>query len=230
MSWAEWADAVEIEPSIYASDFSRLGEQLGPLRAAGAKVFHFDVGDGHFIPEITIGPVVAAAISPLTRGWGARLDCHLMVSEPEKHFEAIAKAGGDSVTFHVEACDEPARAIGHARSLGLGVGLALNPETAVEDAARAADGADLVLCMSIHPGYSGQAFMPEALDRIGRLRELLPSGVRLQVDGGINSESARAARDAGADLLVAGSAIFWKDDPAAAYAELVELVTEPAHA
>jgi ribulose-phosphate 3-epimerase len=230
MSWAEWADAVEIEPSIYASDFSRLGEQLGSLRAAGAKVFHFDVGDGHFIPEITIGPVVAAAISPLTRGWGAKLDCHLMVSEPEKHFEAIAKAGGDSVTFHVEACDEPARAIGHARSLGLGVGLALNPETAVEDAARAADGADLVLCMSIHPGYSGQAFMPEALDRIGRLRELLPSGVRLQVDGGINSESARAARDAGADLLVAGSAIFWKDDPAAAYAELVELVTEPAHA
>ena len=120
--------------------------------------------------------------------------------------------------------------IGQARSLGLDVGLALNPETAVEDAARAADGADLVLCMSIHPGYSGQAFMPEALDRIGRLRELLPSGVRLQVDGGINSESARAARDAGADLLVAGSAIFWKDDPAAAYAELVELVTEPAHA
>lgn len=230
MSWADWADAVEIEPSIYASDFSRLGEQLGSLRAAGAKVFHFDVGDGHFIPEITIGPVVAAAISPLTRGWGAKLDCHLMVSEPEKHFEAIAKAGGDSVTFHVEACDEPARAIGHARSLGLGVGLALNPETAVEDAARAADGADLVLCMSIHPGYSGQAFMPEALDRIGRLRELLPSDVRLQVDGGINSESARAARDAGADLLVAGSAIFWKDDPAAAYAELVELVTEPAHA
>ena len=230
MSWADWADAVEIEPSIYASDFSRLGEQLGSLRAAGAKVFHFDVGDGHFIPEITIGPVVAAAISPLTRGWGAKLDCHLMVSEPEKHFEAIAKAGGDSVTFHVEACDEPARAIGHARSLGLGVGLALNPETAVEGAARAADGADLVLCMSIHPGYSGQAFMPEALDRIGRLRELLPSGVRLQVDGGINSESARAARDAGADLLVAGSAIFWKDDPAAAYAELVELVTEPAHA
>jgi len=230
MSWADWADAVEIEPSIYASDFSRLGEQLGSLRAAGAKVFHFDVGDGHFIPEITIGPVVAAAISPLTRGWGAKLDCHLMVSEPEKHFEAVAKAGGDSVTFHVEACDEPARAIGHARSLGLGVGLAVNPETAVEDAARAADGADLVLCMSIHPGYSGQAFMPEALDRIGRLRELLPSGVRLQVDGGINSESARAARDAGADLLVAGSAIFWKDDPAAAYAELVELVTEPAHA
>src|SRR5918994_2887108 len=229
MSWSEWADTVEIEPSIYASDFSRLGEQLGVLHAAGAKILHFYVGDGHFIPEITIGPVVAGSISPLIRGWGARLDCHLMVSEPEKHFEAIAKAGGDSVTFHLEACDVPARAIADARSLGLGVGLAVNPETAVEDVA-AADGVDLVLCMSIHPGYSGQAFMPEALARIGRLRELLPSGVRLQVDGGINPETARAARDAGADLLVAGSAIFWQDDPAAAYTQLVDLVSEPARA
>jgi ribulose-phosphate 3-epimerase len=230
MSWSEWADAVEIEPSIYASDLSRLGDQLGSLRTAGAKIFHFDVGDGHFIPEITIGPIVAASVSPLTRGWSARLDCHLMVSGPEKHFEAIAKAGGDSVTFHVEACDEPRRAIAQARSLGLGVGIALNPESRVEDAVAAAEGADLVLCMSIHPGYSGQAFMPEALDRIARLRELLPADVRLQVDGGINHETARAARDAGADLLVAGSAIFWNDDPAAAYAALVGLVTEPARA
>jgi ribulose-phosphate 3-epimerase len=225
MSWAERADRVEIEPSIYASDFSRLGEQLGALRAAGAGVFHFDVGDGQFIPEITIGPVVAASISPLMRGWGARLDCHLMVREPEKHFEAIAKSGGDSVTFHVEACDEPARAIAHARSLGLEVGVAFNPETSVEDAVAAAEGVDLVLCMSIHPGYSGQVFRPDALDRIARLRELLPGDVRIQVDGGVNRGTALAARDAGADLLVAGSAIFWNDDPAAAYRELVGVVT-----
>ena len=229
MSWAEWAGEVEIEPSIYASDFSRLGEQLGVVRAAGARVFHFDVGDGRFIPEITIGPIVAASISPLVRGWGARLDCHLMVGEPEKHFEAIAKAGGDSVTFHVEVCDEPERAISRARSLGLGVGVAFNPETAVEDAAAAAEGADLVLCMSIHPGYSGQAFMPDAFDRIARVRALLPDEVRVQVDGGVNRETVRAARNAGADLLVAGSAIFWKDDPAAAYRELVDL-TDNAHA
>ena len=224
MSWIEWADAVEIEPSIYASDFSRLGVQLETLHEAGAKVFHFDVGDGRFIPEITIGPVVAASISPLVRGWGARLDCHLMVAEPEGHFEAIAKAGGDSVTFHVEACDDPARAVTLARSLGLGVGVAFNPGTSVEEAVAGADGVDLVLCMSIHPGYSGQAFMPEALDRIARLRELLPEPVRIQVDGGISEETARAARDAGADLLVAGSAIFWNDDPAAAYGRLVEVV------
>ncbi len=228
MSWAEWADAIEIEPSLYASDFSRLGQQLDVLQSAGAKVFHFDVGDGHFIPEITIGPVVAASISPLVHGWGARLDCHLMVSEPEKHFDAIAEAGGDSVTFHVEVCDEPARVVAQARSLGLGVGVAFNPETEIEDVVAAADGVDLVLCMSIHPGYSGQEFMPHALERIERLRVLLPAGVRVQVDGGINLETARAAREAGADLLVAGSAVFWNDDPASAYRELVGVVTESA--
>jgi ribulose-phosphate 3-epimerase len=131
------------------------------------------------------------------------------------------------VTFHVEACDDLPRAVAHARSLGLGVGVALNPETPVVDAVAAAEDVDLVLCMSIHPGYSGQAFMPDALDRIARLRELLPADVRIQVDGGVNEETARGARDAGADLLVAGSAIFWQDDPAAAYTALVELVREP---
>lgn len=222
MSWAEWAGDVEIEPSIYASDFSRLGIQLEALQAAGARVFHFDVGDGHFIPEITIGPIVLASISPFVRGWNARLDCHLMVAEPEQHFDAIAKAGGDSVTFHVEACDDPPRAIAAARALGLGVGVAFNPETPVVIAVAAADGADLVLCMSIHPGYSGQSFMPEALTRISELRSLLPASTRIQVDGGINLETVRSARDAGADLLVAGSAVFWSDDPASAYRDLVE--------
>jgi ribulose-phosphate 3-epimerase len=224
MGWSDWAEAVEIEPSLYAADFSRLGAQLEELRAAGAKVFHFDVGDGHFIPEITIGPIVAASIAPLLRGWGARLDCHLMVAEPEAHFEAVAKAGGDSVTFHVEACDDPPRAIAKARALGLGAGVVLNPETPVQAAIDASTGADLVLCMSIHPGYSGQTFMPEALGRIAELRAGLPDGVRVQVDGGINRETARAAREAGADLLVAGSAIFWRDDVGAAYRELVEAV------
>ena len=222
MTWDEWAGAVEIEPSLYAADFSRLGAQLEALTAAGARVFHFDVGDGHFIPEITIGPIVLASISPLVRGWAGHLDCHLMVAEPEKHFDAIAKAGGDSVTFHVEVVDDPARAAAAARALGLGAGIAFNPETSVEDVVAASEGVDLVLCMSIHPGYSGQAFMAESLDRIRSLRALLPSTTRIQVDGGINADTIRAARDAGADLLVAGSAIFWKDDPAAAYRGLME--------
>ena len=226
MGWSEWAGEVEVEPSLYAADFSRLGVQLEQLVEAGCRVFHFDAGDGHFIPEITIGPVVLASISPLVHGWGARLDCHLMVSEPEKHFDAVAEAGGDSVTFHVEACDDPSRAIAAARSLGLGVGVVFNPETAVEDAVAAAEGADLVLCMSIHPGYSGQTFMPEALPRIEKLRSLLSASVRVQVDGGINDVTIRSAREAGADLLVAGSAVFWNEDPGAAYRALVELAGE----
>jgi len=147
-----------------------------------------------------------------------------MVAEPEAHFDAIAKAGGDSVTFHAEACDDPPRAVAVARSFGLGAGVAFNPETPVADAVAAADGADLVLCMSIHPGYSGQAFMPDAPARIAELRASLRSGTRIQVDGGINRETARVARDAGADLLVAGSAVFWSDDPAAAFRDLVEAV------
>lgn len=230
MGWSEWARRTEVEPSIYAADFSRLGEQVAALVAAGARVFQFDSGDGHFIPEITIGPVVAASISPLVHGWGAVLDCHLMVSEPEAHFDAFAQAGADHVTFHVEACDDPPRAIAAARSLGMAAGVAFNPGTSVEDAATAAEGADLVLCMSIEPGYSGQAFMPEAVDRIHRLRSLLPDGMRVQVDGGINADTIVAAREAGADLLVAGSAVFWRDDPAEGYEQLVGLVAESTRA
>jgi ribulose-phosphate 3-epimerase len=228
MEWRDWAAEVEVEPSLYAADFSRLAEQIEALVGSGARVFHFDVGDGRFIPEITVGPIVLASISPLVHGLGGVLDCHLMVEEPERHFDAVAKAGGDSVTFHVEAQVDRPRAIQHARALGLGVGIGFNPETAVEHVVGAADDADLVLCMSIHPGYSGQAFMPEAVERIERLRALLPAETRVQVDGGINAETIVAARSAGADLLVAGSAIFWHDDPAAAYVRLNETVREPA--
>lgn len=226
MTWNDWAREVEVEPSLYAADFSRLGEQIATLAGVGARVFHFDVGDGHFIPEITMGPIVLASISPLVQGWGGVLDCHLMVSEPERHFEAVARAGGDSVTFHVEVCEDPPRAIARARELGLGAGVACNPETPVEHLARAAEGADLALCMSIHPGYSGQEFMPEALGRLETLRGLLPGGVRVQVDGGINRETIAPAHAAGADLLVAGSAIFWADDQAAAHADLVHAIEE----
>jgi ribulose-phosphate 3-epimerase len=227
MGWSDWGRAVEVEPSIYAADLSRLGEQLGALAEAGARVFHFDAGDGHFIPEITIGPVVVSSIAPLVHAWGGVLDCHLMVERPERHFEAFARAGGDSVTFHVEAVDDHLHATAHARALGLGVGVALNPGTAVDEAVRASEGADLVLCMSIQPGYSGQQYMPEATDRIRELREALPAHVRLQVDGGINRRTIVGAHSAGADLLVAGSAIFWNDDPVAAYRELASLVSEP---
>ena len=224
VAWSERAREVEVEPSIYAADFSRLREQLAELVTAGVRMFHFDTGDGHFVPEITIGPVVLEAISPFARGWDCMLDCHLMVSEPRRHFESFAHAGADSVTFHVEVVDDPASAIAEARALGLGVGIAFNPETAVEEAAEAAQGADLVNCMSIHPGYSGQKLMPEALGRIERLRSLLPDGVHVQVDGGVNEETIESVRKAGADLVVAGSAVFWHDDPGAQYERLAALV------
>lgn len=220
MTWGEWAGPGTVEPSLYAADFSRLGPEVESLLDAGARVFHFDIGDGHFIGEITIGPVVLRSIADLVHGRGGVLDCHLMVAEPEKHFESVRAAGGDSVTFHVEVVDDPQRAAAHARELGLSAGIAFNPETEVELAADAAAGMDLALCMSIHPGLSGQAFMPEALGRIEKLRSLVSDTVLVQVDGGVSAGNAAEIRAAGADLLVAGSAIFWQDDPAAAYLDL----------
>jgi ribulose-phosphate 3-epimerase len=221
MGWDEWVRGVEVEPSIYAADFSRLGEQLTALLDAGARIFHFDTGDGHFIDEITIGPIVIRSIADLVHERGGVFDCHLMVDQPERQFEHIKAAGGDSVTFHVEVADDPAQTIARARDLGLGVGVALNPETPVEQAVAAAEGADLVLCMSIHPGLSGQEFMPEAYERIAELRRLLPGHVAVQVDGGVNLGTIAAARAAGAGLLVSGSGVFWNDDPGAAYRELL---------
>lgn len=221
MTWAEWVRTVEVEPSIYAADFARLGEQVGHLLNAGARVFHFDVGDGHFVEPITIGPIVLQAIAPMIHARGGVIDCHLMVEKAERHFKQIADAGGDSVTFHVEATEDPATTVALAREFGLGVGVAFNPETPVAAAVAASGGCDLVLCMSIQPGYSGQEFMPDALDRLRELREALPTGVFVQVDGGINHGNVKEANDAGADLLVAGSSIFHREDLPRAYLRLV---------
>ncbi len=222
MTWARWVRAAEIEPSIYAADLSDLGAQLRAVMDAGARIFHFDVGDGHFIREITIGPIVLASIADLVHERGGVFDCHLMVTEPEKHFESLKEAGADSVTFHVEVASDPAATIERARALGLGVGVAFNPETPVARGAAAAEGADLALCMSIHPGLSGEKFMPEALERIAALRRALPDTVLVQVDGGIHADNIEAVHDAGARLFVAGSAVFWQPDPPAAYRALAE--------
>ena len=222
MPWRDWVRTVEVEPSLYAADFSRLGEQIEALLRAGVRVFHFDVGDGHFVPPITIGPIVLQSISPLVHRLGGRLDCHLMVEQPDRYFEAIAEAGGDSVTFHYEAVKDAPAIARKAREHELGVGLAFKPETEPEQAAEVADPFDLVLCMSIHPGYSGQAFMPEALGRIERLRGLLPVEKLVQVDGGIGPDNIRLVRDAGASLFVAGTSIFGQEDITRAYERLVQ--------
>jgi ribulose-phosphate 3-epimerase len=185
MAWSEWIrDGVEVQPSLYAADFMRLGAQIEVLLDAGAKVFHFDIGDAHFVPPVTIGPVVLRSIAPAIHAAGGIVDCHLMVH-------------------------------------GLAVGVAFNPETSPEAAAAFAGTAraEIVLCMSIHPGYSGQAFMAEALPRIAHLRELV--AVPIQVDGGIGEPNARVIRESGATLLVAGNAIFADADPPAAYGRIL---------
>jgi ribulose-phosphate 3-epimerase len=223
MSWQDWVRGAEIEPSIYAADFSRLGEQIETLMAAGARIFQFDVGDGHFVEPITIGPVVLKSISPLVHRLGGVLDCHLMIESPQKHFRAIADAGGDSVTVHYEACENLAGVIAQARKLELGAGVAFNPETEPDDVVAAAgELVDVVLCMSIHPGYSGQEFMPEAIPRVRRLRELLPEGVHVQVDGGVGPDNVSELREAGAELLVAGTSVFGHEDLPQAYRRLVQ--------
>jgi ribulose-phosphate 3-epimerase len=224
MGWDEWARRPDIEPSLYAADFACLREEIAVVMDAGARIFQFDVGDGHFVEPVTIGPIVLQSIAPLVHEREGVLDVHLMTEHPERHFRAVADAGGDSVTFHVEAVDDVPRSASRARELGLGAGLAFNPETEPEDAAAAAGDVDLVLCMSIHPGYSGQKFMPEALGRIRRLRDLLPDVTPIQVDGGVGLENARELREAGASLLVAGSSIYGEDDPGAAYRRLVEVL------
>jgi ribulose-phosphate 3-epimerase len=224
VAWRDWVRTVEIEPSLYAADFANLGEQIQHLLNAGARVFHFDVGDGHFVEPVTIGPIVLESIAPMIHDRGGVLDVHLMVDNPERHFPQVARAGGDSVTFHVEASADPSATIAFAREHELGVGVAFKPETSVAEAAAAADGADLALCMSIEPGYSGQEFMPEALDRIRELRDRLPEDVFVQVDGGVGVDNVVSVYEAGASLLVAGNAIFAREDLPRAYRRLVQLL------
>jgi len=224
VSWRDWVRTVEIEPSLYAADFSRLGDQIETLLRAGARVFHFDVGDGHFVPPVTIGPIVLKWISPMILEHDGAIDCHLMVENPEHHFEAIREAGGSSVTFHYEACDDLPAVVRAARAHNLQVGLAFKPETSAAYAAHAAlaSRVDIVLCMSIEPGYSGQEFMPEAYERIRTTRSLLPPDVPVQVDGGIGPDNIAAVREAGATLFVAGSSIFGREDLPRAYRRLLQ--------
>jgi ribulose-phosphate 3-epimerase len=225
MSWADWMRGAEVEPSLYAADFSRLGEQIDSLLAAGCRVFHFDVGDGHFVEPVTMGPIVLQSISPVVHAGGGAIDVHLMVERPAKYFEPVAQAGGDSVTFHFEAVDDVPGTIAAARAQGLQAGVSFNPESEPESVARVAVHADLVLCMSIHPGYSGQAFREETFSRVERLRAALPESIPIQVDGGVGLRNIRELRDRGASLFVGGASIFARDDPPAAYRELAAAVS-----
>jgi ribulose-phosphate 3-epimerase len=190
--------------------------------AAGARVIHVDVMDGHFVPPITFGPLAVSAIADLVHGAGGLVDVHLMIERPEGQVAEVARAGADSITVHVEATPHLHYVLASIREHGCTAGAAICPATPAESLSEVAqDSLDLALCMSVNPGWGGQDFIPASLDKLARMRSALPGNVALEVDGGVHENTVKPCVDAGANLLVTGSAVFGADDPGAAYRAIV---------
>jgi ribulose-phosphate 3-epimerase len=216
----EYPTGRRIAPSILSADFGCLADQVKLVMDAGARVIHVDVMDGHFVPPITIGPLIVEGIRDQVHDQDGFIDVHLMIERPERHVEAFAKAGADSITIHYEATPHVHYTIKSIKDLGLRAGVAINPATPAE-AVLALDGiVDLALCMTVNPGWGGQSYIPRSEWKVTKLRQLLPEAV-VEVDGGVDPTTAPLCTEAGAQLLVAGSYVFGAADPAAAYAELV---------
>ncbi|MEO8092575.1 MAG: ribulose-phosphate 3-epimerase [bacterium] len=214
---------LRVAPSILSADFSRLGTQVAEVMDAGARVIHVDVMDGHFVPPITIGPLIVSAIADQVHDAGGAIDVHLMIERPAQQVDEFARAGADCISVHLEADRHSHRTLSAIRGAGCLAGLALNPGTSAEAAGELEDAADHVLCMTVNPGWGGQAFVESSPDKVRRLHALAPSAA-IEVDGGIDATTIGSVAEAGATLFVAGSAIFKEDDPAAAYREIAEAV------
>ncbi|MBS8263416.1 ribulose-phosphate 3-epimerase [Mesobacillus boroniphilus] len=211
---------VKIAPSILSADFARLGEEIKDVERGGADYIHVDVMDGHFVPNITIGPLIVEAIRPVTK---LPLDVHLMIENPDQYIEAFANAGADYITVHVEASRHLHRTIQLIKSTGVKAGVVLNPATPVDSLKHIIEDVDMVLLMSVNPGFGGQKFISSVLPKIRQVKELADSlnpGLEIEIDGGVNEETAKLCVEAGATVLVAGSAVFNKEDRGAAIASL----------
>ncbi|MFH1716403.1 MAG: ribulose-phosphate 3-epimerase [Planctomycetota bacterium] len=207
------AGTIEIVPSVLSADFAMLGEEIASIVPAGVRMVHLDVMDGHFVPNITIGPPV---IAKLRKASELVFDAHLMISEPARYIEPFAQAGADHITFHIEVADDPREIIDRLHAMGCSAGICLNPETPVEAIETVAPLCDMVLVMTVHPGFGGQEFMPEAARKIVRVREIVGPDIRIEVDGGIEPQTVPMVVSYGADTLVAGNAIFGQSDRIAA--------------
>jgi ribulose-phosphate 3-epimerase len=212
----------QVVPSILSANFAKLGAQVAEVMDAGARVIHIDVMDGHFVPPITFGPNVVAALADQIHVAGGVIDVHLMIERPERHVADFVKAGADGITVHVEATQHLHYTLDVIRQGGANAGAAICPATSVAmlvDVA-AAGVLDLALCMSVNPGWGNQPLIPYSFEKLQMLRAAMPAGTAVEVDGGINRESARTVAESGANLLVAGSAVFGADDPAAAFSAI----------